>query len=201
MDSTIFAQGHMNKFDVVTILMVGITATTWLMAIRWFLEKFGVVRLGTGRIIGSFLIPWNAKVSAFDFGFQFAIGLGFTYAYAFAFHFVIPDSIWSFIKIGMTVGLVHGFFISLFTVTMGFSGRGTADGTRPFEFVALPANVAAQAIFGAIVGAGYGYAELTSSFWRFMAIILVIEALLIGIGLGYVSKRRDQFRFETARQH
>ena len=83
---------------------------------------------------------------------------------------------------------------------MGFSGRETAGRSRSFELIALPLNVVSQAFFGTLVGAAYGYAELTRSFWSFVGIVLVIEMSLIGIGAGLVYKRRSKVGLNVARQ-
>ena len=182
MESTNFALGILDRVDAITIFVIGIIATTWLMAIRWLLEKSQVVKYGTGRIVGSFLIPWDAKNSVFDYGIQFVIGLSLTTLYGFAYHFLRPQSVWSFVTIGTGLGLIHGVFISIFTVALGYSGRGSASGTRPFEFIAFPLNILSQAIFGTLVGAAFGYAELTMLFWPFIEMTLVVEVAFFVVG-------------------
>lgn len=178
MEYGLFLKNGLDRFDFPTILIVGAVATVYVIGFQQFFAKDHWLRPRMARTIGTMLIPDAPNSVAVDIVIQTILGVITAAAYSFVYHFLKPDTVWDFATKGIMIGVVHATFISFF-VNMGFSPISTRDISLT-RMTAL--NIASQALFGGIVGMGFGYYTLTADFWRFLAWSIIVGLAFFVVG-------------------
>jgi hypothetical protein len=184
--------------DILTIVAVGLIATGYMFGVQWVVERLGLVRGSMLRAVGSFAIPEPVRSPAAGIVLHLVAGLVFTAVYAYIFHFVHMRSTATYLELGGLIGLVHGFFVSYFSM-MGFSSFERGDQVKPFTFQSAVLNVVAHFVFGLLVGLGFAYASTGNVGWYF-AYAAVIGLVIFGLFMLLVPRRqRLRHRHATAR--
>jgi hypothetical protein len=172
-----FFDPGMGAKEIFAIFLIGFLATTFMFGLRWVALRYGLVPRTRVQGVGAFLIPEPINDPLTEWLFHTVGGMAFAFVYAYIFSYVDPANMSMFLAVGAVLGLVHGYFITFF-ILLGFSGLRASSVVGRFTISGPLMNIVAHVSFGALVGMGYGSAELSGRILPFAATVAALEIIL-----------------------
>ena len=169
--------------DVFTVIIVGLVATSYILAVHGAIERLHFARSQLIHSVGTFLSTNAVSFTGSGFLVHLLVGVGFTSLYAGIFRLTQPESLTAFLQVGAGIGLAHGTLLSLFLLTDLASIDPDEGDHHRFDIPAVVVNVASHVLYGAVVGSGLGFAAQGGPVVWFAAYAVVLGAAVAGLYL------------------